>query len=111
MILGTTPTFTLKFKANQSINLNEVDQIYVTIKQGNNIITKTGEGVVVTGNKTLQFSLTETESLSFAPDKKIEIQVNWIYSYNLSTNIKRGATRVIEVDIEKQLLKQALIDV
>lgn len=106
MIIGTTPMFTLKLKRTYDISLTEVHNIYVTLKQGNILITKTGADLDIIDEKTIQFSLTQEESLSFVIDKVVELQVNWTYISNGDT--KRAASKVITINLEKQLLKQEI---
>lgn len=57
-------------------------------------------------SKTLEVTLTQTESFKFVMDKVIELQINWTY---YSGNVlKRAATKVVNVNLEKQLLKEEL---
>lgn len=105
MIIGTTPTFTLKLKRSQDIDLNNAT-VYVTLKQGQTTITKSGQQLTIVDGKIVQFTLTEAESLSLVLDKSVEVQLNWTYSDHGVT--KRAATKVIKLDLEKQLLKQEL---
>lgn len=104
MIIGTTPTFTLRLKKACDVDLTQVNNIYVTLKQGATVITKTGNDLVVTDSKTVQFSLTQAESLGFVIDKSIELQVNWTYG----SPLQRAASKVITINLDKQLLKQEL---
>lgn len=106
MIIGTTPTFTLKLKHSQNVDLTQVTNIYVTLKQGSLVINKTGDNISVIDSKTIQFSLTQEESLSLALDKKVELQLNWTYS--TQHGLKRAATKIISIELEKQLLNQSL---
>lgn len=103
MIIGTTPTFTLKLKRSYDIDLTQVSKIYVTLKQGNVLLNKTGSAVSVVDAKTVQFSLTQEESLNLSIDKSVELQLNWVYA-----NGKRAATKIITIELEKQLLKQEI---
>ena len=103
MIIGTTPTFTLKLKKSCDVDLFLVNNIYVTLKQGAVALTKTGNDLTIIDSKTIRFTLTQAESLGFAIDKIVELQVNWIYANN-----KRAASKVISINLEKQLLKQDL---
>lgn len=106
MIIGTTPTFTLKLKRTYDVDLNTVQNIYVTLKQGTTILTKSGLDVNVVDSKTVEVTLTQQESLNFSLDKKIELQLNWTYT-NQGV-VKRAATKIIEITLEKQLLTQVL---
>lgn len=103
MIIGTTPTFTLKLKKSCDVDLFLVNNIYVTLKQGAVVLTKTGNDLTIIDSKTIRFTLTQVESLGFAIDKIVELQVNWTYANN-----KRAASKVISINLEKQLLKQEL---
>lgn len=105
MIIGTTPTFTLKLKRTDNVDLTHAN-VYVTLKQGNVLLTKTGNDITVVDNRTIQFSLTQAESLDFVIDKVIELQLNWTYSSHGVT--KRAATKAINISLEKQLLKQEI---
>ena len=106
MIIGTTPTLTLKLKRSYNIDLTHVTNVYVTLKQGSTIITKTSPNITLIDGKTVQFTLSQEESLNLVLDKNVEVQLNWTY---IEGNIlKRAATKVIELNLEKQLLKQVL---
>ncbi len=106
MIIGTTPTFTLKLKRTSNVDLTQANNVYATLKQGSILLTKTGQDINIVDAKTIQVSLTQEESLSFVIDKSIELQVNW--TYNDANTVKRAATKVATVNLEKQLLKQVL---
>ena len=103
MIIGTTPTLTLKLKRSYSIDLNQATQVYVTLKQGSTVLTKSVPDIVLVDGKTVQFTLTQAESLNLVLDKNVEVQLNWTYS--VGGVVKRAATKVIELNLEKQLLK------
>ncbi len=106
MIIGTTPTLTLKLKRSYNIDLTHVTNVYITLKQGSTVITKTGANIVLVDGKTVQFTLSQEESLSLVLDKNVEVQLNWTYIEN--NTVKRAATKVIDLNLEKQLLKQVL---
>lgn len=106
MIIGTTPTFTLKLKRTYDVNLREANNVYVTLKQGTILLNKTTPNITIVDDKTVQFSLSQTESLQFALDKPIELQLNW--TYRIGGVSKRAATKTIEISLEKQLLKQEI---
>lgn len=60
---GTTPTFALEL---DGIDYDMLDTVYVTFKQDNHIITKTGGDVTFDkDNKTINVALTQSETLSF----------------------------------------------
>lgn len=106
MIIGTTPTFTLKLKRTYEVDLRQVINVYVTLKQGTILLTKTGLDLNIVDDKTVEVSLTQEESLNFVLDKAIELQLNWTYSDK--GQVKRAATKIIQINLEKQLLKQVL---
>ena len=103
MIIGTTPTFTLKIKKATDVDLRVVNNIYVTLKQGNITLTKTGNDLNIVDSKTVSFTLTQAESLDFVVDKIVEIQINWTFMSNGIT--RRAATKVLAINLDKQLLK------
>ena len=110
MIRGTTPTFILKLKNKDgtpsTINLAEANNVYFTIAQGGKTITKTSEDIDIDGNTVYVF-LNQKESLSLKDSVKTEIQLNW--TYNDSTGVvKRAATKVREVALDKQLYREEI---
>ena len=109
MIIGTTPTLTLKLKRSYNIDLNQATQVYVTLKQGSTILTKSVPDIVLVDGRTVQFTLTQAESLNLVLDKNVEVQLNWIY--NVGNSIRRAATKVVTINLEKQLLRQELPNV
>lgn len=106
MIIGTTPTFTLRLKKICDVDLTQVNNIYVTLKQGTILLTKTGNDLQIVDSKAIRFSLTQAESLNFALDKVVELQINWTYIAN--NTVKRAASKVMTINLDKQLLKQEL---
>ena len=60
---GTTPTFALSL---EGIDYDMLDTVYVTFKQDNRVITKTGDDVELDkDNQIINVSLTQSETLSF----------------------------------------------
>lgn len=108
MIRGTTPTLTLKVP---DVDLTRVEEVYVTVKQKNITVTKTGDDIeietIVGENDTVQGSrilcwLAEQESLELSENVDALIQVNWTYIDGGFK--KRAATKTKLIEIEKQLL-------
>lgn len=63
MIRGTTPT--LKIKLN-GIETSRLSSVYITIKQGDNEVTKTyDDGVVAESESVLSVPLTQEDTLTF----------------------------------------------
>ena len=110
MIRGTTPTFILKLKNKDgtpsTINLAEANNVYFTIAQGGKTITKTSEDIDIDGNTVYVF-LNQKESLSLKEAIKTEVQLNWTYNDPTGV-IKRAATRVREVALDKQLYREEI---
>ena len=113
IIRGTTPTFTMRIP---NANLLDAESVYVTVKQVNTTITKTGSDVEVqsivgdndevTGSMVMCW-LTERESLKLQEGVDALIQVNWTYLHN-GRNVKRAATKSKIIEIDKQLLNGAI---
>ena len=80
MIIGTTPTITFKFKRNSTVNLLNASKIYITFKQGLNFLTKTDADLNIIDAKTISVTLSQQETLNFIVDKKVEVQLNWLYT-------------------------------
>ncbi len=111
MIRGTTPTFTLKLKNKDGtpseINLNEANNIYFTISQGQKPIVKSGEDIEIENGNTVLVFLTQKESLSLKEKQKTEIQLNWTYN-DADGRTRRAATKVREIELDKQLYKEEI---
>ena len=112
MIRGTTPTFTLRVP---DVDLTRVEEVYVTVRQANTAVTKTGNDIqvetIVDANEAVQGSqilcwLTERESLALSEGVDALIQVNWTYLDNAQK--KRAATKTKLIEIDKQLLNGAI---
>lgn len=104
MIIGTTPTFTFKFKRNSTVNMQTATYIVVSFKQGLYQVDITNPDVI--DSKTVSVTLTEEQSYSFTLDKKIEVQLNWYY--NESGRQIHAATKVQTIELQKQLLRQVI---
>ena len=106
MIPGTTPTLTLKLKRSAPIDFTSALRFYVTLKQDNVTLTKSGNDVVPLDTKTVQVILTQQETLQFSQKNKVEIQLNWLYQKDGET--RRAASKPVQVELDKQLLEQVL---
>ena len=111
MIRGTTPTFILKLKNKDGtpseVNLNEANNIYFTISQGQKSITKTGNDLEIENGNTVLVFLSQTESLSLKEKQLTEIQLNWTYD-DSEGNVRRAATKVRAIELDKQLYKEEI---
>ena len=105
MIRATTPTFTFTIRS-ETLDLSEANNIYFTLTQGGRTITKTGEDLEVTGQRTVSVWLTQEESLSLV-EGSMKVQFNWTYS-DINGNVRRAATQRITIQIDEQLLKEVI---
>jgi len=106
MINFTTPTIDLTV---ERLDLSSYD-VYATLEQGINEITKHGDDLTVTTetvgqvtNTKVSLTLTQTESASFDYTKTVGVQVNWIDAQG-----KRGATKRAEIAVERNLLDKVI---
>ena len=53
MIVGTTPTFTIKVTDDETLDFEAAENIYFTIRQGSIKFTKTGEDIAIIDKQTL----------------------------------------------------------
>lgn len=105
MIRGTTPTLTLTIR-NETVDLSEAANIYVTLRQGVKEIT-VSDGLEIGTPRTVQVFLTQEQSLGLV-EGKAEIQVNWTYPDPISGAPRRAATKVKTIPIDKQLLRRVI---
>ena len=108
MIRGTTPTFTLKLKEDSNINLQEAINIYFTVAQGTNEITKTGADIEISDERTVLVFLNQEESLSLKDNQKAKVQLNWTYLDPDGVTVRRAATKVKEIELSEQLIRRVI---
>lgn len=82
--------------------------IYVTIKQGQRKLQKTGADVVSVYDSesektTLTVTLTQEETGAFLAEKQATVQVNWIFSDGT-----RSATNIKKIDVTENLLNEVI---
>ena len=110
MIRGTTPTFTFTIRPKRqtdTINLTEASHVYLTILQGRTEIEKTEDDMEISTN-TVEVWLSQEESLQLVDGgKSCEVQINWTY-LDSSDTVRRAATKVKSIPIDKQLLKRVI---
>lgn len=97
---GVTPTFTLTI-SDQTIDLTQAANVYVTFSRRGKSITKTGADLTI-GTNTIEVSLTQAETLSF-PEGTAEVQANFTYADGT-----RCATEIEAVDMTRQLLERVV---
>lgn len=96
----TTPTFTLTF-TEESLDLTLANNVYVTFRSGDNIITKTGSDLTV-AQKSIGVYLSQEETAEFQVGD-VEIQANWTTAEG-----GRFASEKAYYDITDQLLKKVV---
>lgn len=105
MIRGTTPTIQLNVTNGGELDLTQSDELYVTLRQGQRVITK------ITGVKiepqSIRFTLTQREALSLK-EGPAEVQVNWTYKDADDGTTHRSATRIQQIEITGQLLDEVI---
>ena len=104
MIRGTTPTDTINIKNPGDLDLRNAIEVFVTIRQGQVELTKTGEDIEV-AKASVSYCLTQNESLRFK-EGKAEAQINWTYMDGQGR--KRGATKWLPVNVDRQLLERVI---
>lgn len=107
MVQATTPTFVCTLR-DQTINLNEANNVYWTLRQGRTFIRKSGSALVIEGN-VVSVYLTQDETLRLEPTigwptaPPALMQLNWTYP-----NGGRACSVVKPVDIGENLLKEVV---
>ncbi len=106
MINYTTPTVALTI---EGVDISSHD-IYVSLEQGCNELTKTGTDLNVTTetigqvtNTNITFTLTQLESASFDFNRNVLVQVNWITSAGV-----RSATEIKNIPVMRNLLDEVI---
>ena len=97
---GTTPTLTFELDDNE-LDLSTANNVYVTIKNGLNVTTKTGQDLTIDENQ-VSVKLTQAETLAFT-NKKIRIQINWTYNDG-----SRWSSEIVEMLVSEQLLDRVV---
>ena len=96
----TTPVFTLTF-SEKDLDLTEASEVFVTFKQALQVITITGEDLVI-GKKTIEVSFSQEQTSQFCVGD-FEIQANWIVCG------KRAASEVVKYQFTQQLLQEVIV--
>lgn len=105
MIRGTTPTIHMNITNGGDLDLTEAEELYVTIRQGNIVITKRDELEIVAQG--VGFSFTQRESLRLK-EGPADVQINWIYKDAADGKTRRAATRIKQIEISRQLLEEVI---
>lgn len=105
MIRGTTPTICMNIVNGGELDLTRASDLYVTLRQGQTVITKK-EGVKADA-QSVSFSFTQREALKLH-EGSAEVQINWTYRDAVDRSKRRAATRVAEIQISRQLLDEVI---
>lgn len=100
-VRATTPTLTLSVRG-ENIDLTQANNVYVSLKQGEFDVVKTGEDLVVEAT-VVKVWLSQQETLSLKSGQVLLVQINWTYidTYGVT---QRVATEVGSITITPQLL-------
>lgn len=105
MIPGCTHALDLELD-DDTINLENYD-VYVSIKQGNNIWQFSGEQIETNENKATVY-LTQEESLQFKDYLELLVQMNWVSTNAITGEVERCASDAAVVPVGVQLLRRIL---
>lgn len=105
MIRGTTPTIHMNIINGGELDLTQAKELYLTLRQGQRLITKT-TGLEISP-QSVGFSLTQREALSLK-EGPAEVQINWIYEDATDGTKRRAATRIKQIEINRQLLEEVI---
>lgn len=98
--IATTPTLTMTF-ADDELDLTAASGVYVTLKQNNVEVTKTGTDIAV-APKQVEVALSQADTIQFV-EGLVNVQVNWIFPDG-----KRACSDVKAFQMSKQLLKAVI---
>ena len=101
IIQGITPTFTFSIPSDSGIDLTACENVYVTFRQAQTLLTKTGSDIVVSEND-VDVYLDQSETLRFGAGY-VKVQLNWTYADG-----SRGATTQASINWDANLLKEVL---
>lgn len=99
IIRGTTPTFTLT--VSDAVDLSTAQGVYATFRQGADVITKSGDDIVVSAHS-VDVYLTQAETLLFETGT-VDIQLNWTFA-----NGERAASTISSVAWDENLLRRVV---
>lgn len=100
MIRGTTPTFELKIN-DETVDLTEADNVYVTFATNGWSITKTSADLDVFAQQ-VDVYLSQEETLAF-PKGDVDVQINWTFDDG-----KRACTTIASVKVTRNLIERVL---
>ncbi len=96
VIIGTTPTITYKFN---KVVVSDIAVAILTIKANNSILVEKHLEDATVGEKSLSWTLTQSETLSF-DTSILKMMINW--KLNDGTRGASAETKVVGVDNHKR---------
>lgn len=99
MVQATTPTFVCTLP--ETVDLSEAESVYFTLRQGQTIITKTGDEITVDGS-TVYVPFSQSETLRLFCGIAV-IQLNWVYAGG-----KRACSNIVNVKVQPNLIMEVL---
>ena len=97
---GTTPTFTLKFPNDSSVDLTQAEHVYVTFI-GSETIEKSDSELTI-AEKQVEVYLDQSETLSLSSGF-VSIQVNWTYSDG-----SRACSDIVKYSFSDNLIERVI---
>ena len=105
MIRGTTPTICMNITNGGELDLTKAEDLYITLRQGQKMITK--KDSVTVEAQSVSFSFTQREALSLK-EGPADVQINWTYKDAVDGTTRRAATRINQIEISRQLLEEVI---
>ena len=105
MVQYTTPELVFVI-SDENVNLNNAENVYVTLQKSNINLTVTGDDLTIEDGKTIKVRLTQQQSQKFDTGS-VQVQINWTY-YGDNGTLQRSATGVKTIDITKNLLSKVV---
>ena len=96
---GTTPTFVLTF-TEQTLDLTQAVNVYVTFQSAGQTLTKTGEDLTVEA-KQISVFLSQEETLAMGDT--VKVQANWTKNGGI-----RAASDIVTYSLSDQLLREVI---
>lgn len=92
---GTTPTLEIKL---EGVDIDMLDDIYITIKQGETVIEKTNDDIIPNvDTNTLNILLTQEETLSFVDSGTATVQMRATTDYGDAIATNKAILNVSDV--------------
>lgn len=97
---ATTPTFICTVP--DTVDLTAAENVYFTISQFANTITKRGESLDIDSHSVSVY-LSQGDTVGISPSRPVELQLNWTYADG-----SRGMTKIVSVEVDRNLIPEVL---